>query len=416
MKKIWKKRLLTFVTAALTLSGTAYAAPAEQPQALTAEEIAPLMGAGWNLGNSLDAYHPEKQWAEETTWHNPRVTKELITAVHKAGFNTIRIPVTYIGRVGPAPDYRIDPAYLARVREVVDYAYDQGMFVIINIHHDGGGDWEHGAWLNCEAEDQEPIQAKFTAMWRQLAETFRDYDQHLLFEAMNEIHEHQNWGDPKNPDSMENLNCYNQLFLDTVRQTGGKNAQRILIVSGYNTNIYYTTTPSFGFVLPSDSVKSRMMLSVHFYDPYDFTLNDNAPNAVYAWGSEAEKSGERTVPGEDERAVDASMQALYQSFTSKGIPVVVGEFGTIDKAPKDASYEKYRRAWYRYVSKDIRAIGAVPIVWDNGYADREKDSFALFDRKTGEITQPELIQAIQDGYADGVREAQQANETAPEQR
>ena len=259
-KKFWAKQLLSVAITSVLFS-TAQAAPAGV-NGNAAVDLVPAMGVGWNLGNSLDAYHPRKEWAEETVWHNPRITPELIQAVHEAGFNTIRIPITYIGRVENGPAYTIDADYLARIKEVVDYAYNEGMYVIINIHHDGGGDWEHGAWLNCEAADQTAVKKKFQAMWYQIADKFKDYDQHLLFEGMNEIHEHQNWNAPKKAQSMKNLNAYNQLFLDTVRKTGGKNNDRVLVVAGYNTNINFTTDAKYGFVLPKDSVDNRLMIMI----------------------------------------------------------------------------------------------------------------------------------------------------------
>ena len=143
------------------------------------------MGVGWNLGNSLDAYKDGK--GNETAWGNPYITKELIRAVQDAGFRTIRIPVTYMGQIGAAPDYTIDEKWLDRVQVVVDVALETGMYVIINIHHDGNNDMENGAWIDISQPDQTQMQEKFKAVWTQIAEKFKGYDEHLIFESMNEI-------------------------------------------------------------------------------------------------------------------------------------------------------------------------------------------------------------------------------------
>ena len=396
MHRFIKNGLAVFF--ALTLLAATGAAV--EAASLNAAEVAADMGEGWNLGNGLDAYTNGQ--ANETAWSNPVITKDLIKAVKAAGFKTIRIPVTYIGHIGNAPDYTIDPAWLGRVKEVVDYAYSQDLYVVINIHHDGGGDWKGGAWLNCEAADQTPVQAKYRRIWAQLAGTFKDYDQHLLFESMNEIHEDGNWGEPKSSQPMKNVNAYNQIFVDTVRQGSTANKERILVVPGYNTNIGYTVNPAYGFQLPKDSADKKLMVSVHYYDPYDFTLNAGNAN-VWAWGHDAIAAGVSSVNWHQEDAVDQAMKSLQDSFASKGIPFFVGEYGAIDKTYESADSRKYREHWYQYVTKAIRKAGGVPVVWDNGCA--PKDTFTFIDRRSNTPADQGLIGAVMSGYKQGSAEA-----------
>ena len=385
--------------ALLTAGGLMPEAEAAKAEGLTATEAAADMGEGWNLGNSLDSYANGQ--SNETAWANPVITKDLIKAVKDAGFKTIRIPVTYIGHVGNAPDYTIDPAWIGRVKEVVDYAYRQDLYVVINIHHDGGGDWKGGAWLNCEAADQRPVQAKYHKIWEQLAREFKDYDQHLIFESMNEIHEEGNWGDPKSQQPMKNINAYNQIFVDTVRQGSTANKERILIVPGYNTNVGYTVNPSFGFQLPKDSADKKMMVSVHYYDPYNFTLDSGNSN-VWAWGREAIARGVSAVNWHQEETVDKAMASLQECFASKGVPFFVGEYGAIDKAYEAADNRKYREHWYQYVTKEIRKAGGVPVVWDNGCADKE--AFTFIDRRSNTTADQGLLDAVMNGYGQGSTE------------
>ena len=401
MHRFVKTGLAAFCALALlTAGGLMPEAEAAKAEGLTATEAAADMGEGWNLGNSLDSYANGQ--ANETAWANPVITKELIRAVKAAGFKTIRIPVTYIGHVGNAPDYTIDPAWLGRVKEVVDYAYRQDLYVVINIHHDGGGDWKGGAWLNCEAADQRPVQAKYHKIWEQLAREFKDYDQHLIFESMNEIHEEGNWGDPKSPQPMKNINAYNQIFVDTVRQGSTANQDRILVVPGYNTNVGYTVNPSFGFQLPKDSADKKLMVSVHYYDPYNFTLDSGSSN-VWAWGREAIANGVSSVNWHQEDTVDKAMTSLQDSFAGKGVPFFVGEYGAIDKAYEAADNRKYREHWYQYVTKEIRRAGGVPVVWDNGCAD--KDTFTFIDRRSDTPADQGLLDAVMSGYEQGSAES-----------
>ncbi|MGN0593464.1 MAG: cellulase family glycosylhydrolase [Ruminococcus sp.] len=349
----------------------------------TAAEIAGNMLVGWNLGNSLDAYSSAE--GNETAWGNPEITPELIESVHDAGFSTIRIPVTYMKRIGDGPDYTIEEEWLARVQEVVDYAIADGMYVIINIHHDGNNDTP--SWIDCTQADQSKIQEKFQKVWAQIADRFKEYDQHLIFESMNEIHD-GSYQEPTGETGQmyyDNINALNQIFVDTIRASGGNNGDRCLLIPGFNTNIDYTIA---GFVMPTDSTPDRIMVSVHYYDPYDFCLKESP--RVYGWGALASN---HTNWG-DEDYVDAQFDKLVETYVSKEIPVVIGEYGCVNK-----NNTGYRRYYNEYVTKAAVDRGIVPVYWDNGY--NGDYGFSLFDRTTGEVQHPEIVEAIIRGATGG---------------
>lgn len=364
----------------LFLSGCAAEtnAPAEPLGDLTAVEMAEKLNLGWNLGNSFDAYSSGR--ADETAWGNPETTAALLNAVKAAGFDTIRIPVSYLGRTGDAPDYAIETAWLDRIQEVVDAAMEAGLYAIINIHHDGNNDTANGAWIDCTAEDQTPVQEKLGKLWEQIAERFRDYDERLIFESMNEIHD-GTYQPPRGADGQrfyDNINALNQVFVDTVRASGGNNADRWLLVPGYNTNIDYTIA---GFVLPQDSAESRLMVSVHFYDPYQYALEENFNTSV--WGSAAQ--GNCGWGNED--YVDAQFEKLETVYVENGIPVIIGEYGAINK-----NQDEYRNYYMEYVTKSACEHSLVPVYWDNGY--NGDFGFALFDRATGDVLHQDMLDAM----------------------
>ena len=224
----------------------------------TAPQVASQMTVGWNLGNTLEAI------CSETAWGNPATSQTLINAVKAAGFNSIRIPVSWDCHASPTGTTTIPADWMARVKQVVDYAISQDMYVIINIHWDNGWLQDHPTFAF-----QTAVNAKQQAYWTQIANTFKTYDQHLLFAGTNEVH-----ADYGTPTAEHNTvqQSYNQTFVNAVRATGGNNASRTLVVQTYNTNI--THGLNF-FNMPTDTIASRLMVEVHYYDPYDFTLNPN---------------------------------------------------------------------------------------------------------------------------------------------
>ena len=307
------------------------------------------MGAGWNLGNALDAVTADGV-VNETAWGNPEVTKYLFKVVSEAGFKTVRIPVSWVDAVSVTDNgYNITDKFdtiLDRVQTVVDWARDYNLFVVINLQHDGADDVK-GSWLDVDATNQTQIRAAFAAVWDKIADRFKDYDQHLIFESMNEVMEKNNYNTPSDT-TWANINELNQIFVDTVRGKGPHNDVRFLLVPGYNTNINQTVSSKF--VLPAyNGSTDRIMVSVHFYDPYDFTLNTGA-------GSKT------SVDLLDIDNIEDQFYKLKTKFVDKGIPVVIGEFGAVDKNNYDA-IETYIAAIVKWAKADKLGY----IYWDNGY-------------------------------------------------
>ncbi|MDQ0920410.1 cellulase family glycosylhydrolase [Paenibacillus sp. V4I5] len=355
---------------------------------LNASQIVFEMGAGWNLGNQL-----ELSSTGTPSESIPNVTQAFIQKVKAAGFKTIRIPVSYLNSVGSAPNYTIDSAWLNRVKTVVDYAYNEGLYVITNIHGDGYSTFP-GSWLLVNSIDQTTIRAKYQKVWQQIANTFVNYDEHLIFESMNEVFD-GTFGTP-NTTYYSNLNAYNQIFVDTVRQTGGNNSARWLLIPGWNTNIDYTVG-NYGFVLPTDNYRSstipssekRIMISVHYYSPWDFCGEESG--TITQWGATAANTSKKSTWGQEDY-LDSQLKSTYDKFVTQGYPVVIGEFGSADKTAFDSTNNTYRAAFAKAVSETSRKYGAVPVVWDNGW--NGSYGFGLFNRSTYAVTQQGIIDAI----------------------
>lgn len=349
-------------------------------------QITEAMGLGWNLGNQLEA--SSGGLPSETCWGNPEITKELIDTVKAQGFKTVRIPVSYLDMIGDGPDYKIDTDWLDRVQEVVDYVVDNDMFAIVNMHGDGYYTVDH-AWLLCAEDDdkQTEIKDKYGKVWTQIADRFKDYDQHLIFESMNEEF-NNDYGKP-DANAYENINAYNQIFVDSVRATGSNNEKRWLLLPGWNTNIEYTANDEYNFKIPTDNGckadGKRIMISVHYYDPFNFTIDENK-TARTQWGKYAVKNYDNWG---QEDYVDSQMALLNEKFVSQGYPVVIGEFGAQDKTEKFADYNEFRRYWSEYLIKAAKKNGVVCVYWDNGYNGNK--GFGIIDRNSLEITQPDLI-------------------------
>src|SRR6185437_1546225 len=299
--KVWKVRV-ALLAAMVALSGAVlgmtFQASADAVVQLNASQLVADMGAGWNLGNSLEA--SSNGIPSETAWGNPTVTQALVDKVKAAGFNTIRIPVSYLGDIGPGPSYTINSSWLNRIQQVVDYAYNRGMYVLINMHA-AGYESATGSWLRCDTSDHTTIRDKYQKVWQQIASRFQTYSEHLIFESMNEEFD-GTYGTPTQP-CYSNINAYNQIFVDTVRKTGGNNSSRWLLVPGWNTNINYTAG-NYGFVLPTDQYRSssvpsneqRIMISVHYYDPWDFAGEQSG--TITQWGPGATNPSKTSTWGQ----------------------------------------------------------------------------------------------------------------------
>ncbi|MDQ0681887.1 endoglucanase [Streptomyces achromogenes] len=391
--------LSVLLAVAASVYGAAHQASADSVAQSSASQIVADMGAGWNLGNQLEA--TANGYPSETAWGQPTVTQALIDKVRAAGFKTIRIPVSYLGYIGSGPNYTINASWLNRVQEVVNYAYNRGLHVLINMHGDGYKS-VNGSWLICDSPSQTTIKAKYEKAWQQIANRFKDYDQRLILESMNEEFDGQ-YGRPTQP-CYSNINSYNQIFVDTVRKTGGNNSSRWLLVAGWNTNIDYTAG-NYGFALPSDQYRSpsvpanerRIMISVHHYSPWDFAGEESG--TITQWGRAATNPSRKSTWGQEDY-LDAQLKTMRDVFVTKGYPVVVGEYGSIDKSSFDSSNNRYRADFARAVAATAKKYGAATVYWDNGATGRY--GFGLFDRRSLTVTQQGIINAIMTGVSGSV--------------
>jgi endoglucanase len=395
MSSTARKAGLAFFAAILAFAGAVYGvtrpASAGVAAQLTAPQLVADMGAGWNLGNQLEAN--ANGIPSETAWGNPVITQALIDRVKASGFKTIRIPVSYLGSIGAGPNYTINSAWLNRIAEVVNYAYNQGLYVLINMHGDGYKSVT-GSWLICDSSDQTTIKDKYQKVWQQIATKFQSYSEHLIFESMNEEFDGQ-YGNPTSA-CYSNINAYNQIFVDTVRKNGGTNASRWLLVPGWNTNIEYTAG-NYGFVLPTDQYRStsipgneqRIMISVHYYDPWDFTGQEDGN--ITQWGSAATNTAKKSTWGQEDY-MDTMLKKMYDAFVVRGYPVFVGEYGSIDKTSFDSANNTYRANFAGALVATAKKYGAATAYWDNGY--NGQYGFGLFNRSSATVTQQGIISAI----------------------
>lgn len=362
---------------------------------LNQSQIVEAMGPGWNLGNQLESVTDNVP--EETNWGNPVITEKLIQSVKAAGFKSIRIPVSYFAKIDDDKDYTIDSKWLDRVQEVVNYCIKNDLYAVINIHGDGYNTID-GGWLLCNGKNQTEIKKKYKKVWKQIAERFKNYDEHLLFESMNEEFD-GSYSEP-NKEYYQNINDYNQIFVDTVRKTGDNNTKRWLIIPGWNTNIDYTAG-DYGFKLPTDQYRDksidkeeqRIMISVHYYSPWDFCGGENC--VITQWGNEADDPS-KTSTTCDETYMKNQLNLMKTTFADKGYPVFIGEYGSIGKTSYDSENEYYRAYFARKLCQLSRKNGCIPMYWDNGY--NGVHGFGLFDRTTCEVTQPVIIDAIMEGF------------------
>ncbi|MBF4472983.1 cellulase family glycosylhydrolase [Flavobacterium sp. HJJ] len=348
----------------------------------TAAQLAAKMKLGWNIGNTLEATP-----GSETAWGNPKVTKALIDLVKANGFNAIRIPCSW-NQYANSTTAQISAAWLARVKEVVQYCVDNDMYVIVNIHWDGG-------WLekNCTEDKKEANNAKQKAFWEQIATYLRGFDEHLLFACANEPN-------VEDATQMAVLKSYHQTFIDAVRSTGGKNAYRNLIIQGPSTDI--DKTNKLMTTLPTDKVANRMMAEVHFY-PYQFTLMDKDADwgkMFYYWGvgNHSTTDTAHNPTWGEEADVDKFFLSMKTQFVDKGIPVVLGEFGAIRRdLTGDALtlHLKSRAAFFKYVVKQARANGMIPFYWDAG--NLGVNTMSLFDRSTNTVYDQQALTGLLDG-------------------
>ena len=361
------------------VSSDADAAPAITFEGKAGEWLSDIR-VGWNLGNTFDTIgewigNNKRSDKYETGWCNPITSRKMINMVADAGFGVIRIPVSW-GQHLSGDDYIIDAQWMERVQTVVDFALDAGLKVILNMHHDTGTD----GWLRAEPGMMSEQGPKFVRIWQQIAEHFADYDDRLAFEGYNELLDSKNsWGAPSRS-ALEAANELNQMFVDTVRKTGGNNAERILFCNTYAAAHDEGTLS--GYVLPTDSAANCLVAQVHVYSPLDFCFAERDGHKAKDW---------RTIKGPSE--VDSIMNRLYNHFVSKGIPVIIGEFAANAKGN-----ESSRADWGGYVVRSARQLGIVCVWWDNGgYVTNGAAGYVemgLLDRYHHEWLFPQIVKEL----------------------
>lgn len=352
------------LTAAMALLPTAPSFGQDLP---TAKSIAAEMGVGWNLGNTMELIGVQ-----------PVPTKKLFDSVKAAGFKTVRIPAAWSMHADQAT-HAIDPAWMAKVKQVVDYAIQDSLFVVLNIHWDGG--WLEGKVDSAATRPAmfETLKAKQGSYWKQIATTFKDYDRHLLFASANE----------PSVNAEENLHVLmtiHQIFVDTVRATGGNNASRTLILQGPSTSFEHTA--DWVTSLPTDKIADRFMVEAHFY-PYQFCLmskEETWGKPFFYWGKAFHSTTDAThnATWGEESYVDSQFNLMKPKYLDKNIPVLVGEFGALKRLSQNLSSENLklhilsRRHFYNTVTKSALSKGMIPVLWDAG--GKGDGTMTVFDR------------------------------------
>lgn len=339
---------------------------------ITSQQLVENMTFGWNLGNTLDVCQADRdgdgkinehveagEKVDETLWGNPKATKELFTSLKKNGVNAVRIPVTWRDHMDS--NGNIDREWMDRVQQVVDYAYSQGMYVIINVHHDGGGDPKFGAWIIEESQkDYNTFLKKYKNVWKQIAERFKNYSDYLIFESMNEVGFDTLYNKNK-ADAYNLINKINQDFVDIIRATGGNNAKRHLLIAGYYTDIERTCDSLYK--MPDDKA-GRCILSVHYYTPWDFCTCD----IKHTWGTKSEVRQMETLIGK-----------MKKNFVDKGIPVIIGEYAASGSDLSSCIF------FIEKLNKLCSDYGIATFIWDSG---------RQVNRKTYKWRTPQYLEAL----------------------
>ena len=370
----------------------------------TAMDIAALMYPGWNLGNTMEAGNSANNWknagiGSETLWQSAKTTQQLIDLVKASGFKSVRIPCSWVmGHITDAEACTIDADWLARVHEVVDYCIKNDLYVIINQHWDGG--WIEHDGLTA-ATDVDATKAKLTKIWTQIANSFKNYDERLIFAGMNEPG--VGAGDANallgTADLTNRIAEYEQTFIEAVRATGGNNAKRVLVVQGPNTNIDNTVAHNYMAKL-HDSATDRLMVEVHFYDPYQFTdLSEDKDWGKYYlyWGkNNLGGDADRTADAKyNEDYVEAQMKKMKTHFFDKGYPVLIGEFGANQRLAigKDALHDASVKDYYKAVVTSAINNGCVPVAWDTNSG---LPSMTIFNRANTTVSNSNILESIQE--------------------
>lgn len=367
-------------------------------------KMAKTLGLGLNIGNQMDA--SDGTTAMEGYWTNgQKLTQAVFTGLKNKGFKSVRIPITWFGHIGAAPDYKLDDR-LDRVAELVDWAEKAGLNTIINIHHDGAIDYNKGSyithWLNIRGAVSSDavntqIKAEIKAVWTQIAERFKDKGDFLIFESFNEIQDgHWGWSDDYKSAAGKKkqndiLNEWNQVFVDAVRATGGNNATRWLGVPGYAADP--SATLNDGFKVPDDPAK-KIMVSFHNYTPSDFCQTGKTVD----WGHT--RRSNLSDPYYSEDFHKEICYKFYKAYVEKGIPVYMGEYGCTNRT--DATARKFQLYWLEYVSKCAKTYGISGFIWENGAVGSNGETYGIINHETGEYLDAayskQIVEACSNGF------------------
>ena len=361
-------------------------APDSEGMTLNAQEWTRNVVMGWNLGNSLECPRTE------TEWGNPKTTQAMIKAVADKGFNAIRIPVRWINHVNNTTEMAVNPEWLARVKEVVDWALAENMYVIINSHHE---DWYD---RNPYYSKQEENNRKLGALWTSIATYFRDYGEKLIFAGTNEIT--VNWSAPST-EQQKVQNSYNQTFVDAVRNTGGKNYYRNLVVQTFACSPYHGLN---GFTIPNDKVEGRLSVEFHYYDPYDYCGNCT----YYYWG-EAYKDKGSIITNSTESTITNLFDRIFNTWMKQGLGVVMGEYGVSNHFTNDDKQTQMENMQYylKCVVGEARKHGFAAFAWDNNQFNNGSENFGIFKRwQNMEVGNIYFLNGITEGSATEYEEPQ----------
>ncbi len=353
-----------------------------------AKEVAKAMYPGWNLGNTMEA--TGTGLGAETFWQSTKTTQEIIDYVKAQGFKSVRIPCSWSIHMNSSND--IDAAWMARVTEVVNYCINDGLYVLLNDH------WDNN-WLENSMSSYDATKAsKLKRMWTQIANNFKDYDEHLLFAGLNEPA-------ADNQTKTDNLVKYEKDFIDAVRATGGNNARRILVVQGPSTDI--DNTNKFYNNLPKDNAEAAMMVEVHFYTPWNFCGMDKDQSwgkASWFWGVANHVSGsDRNSTWGEETELKSRFDKMKKQFVDKNIPVIIGEYGcqwrelSTNQDKHDASVLLF----HKMVNQEAGNMGMVPMVWDINVTNRKgtEGVMSVINRNNLSIICKPAMDGIKEGVA-----------------
>ncbi|PWJ61613.1 MULTISPECIES: cellulase family glycosylhydrolase [unclassified Fibrobacter] len=387
----------------------------------TAAQVQKNMGMGYNIGNSMEVPN------NPTGWGNPYPTQALLDSIKAAGFNTVRIPCAWDSHT---QNGKITETWLDSVKTVVDYALRNELYVVLNIHHEGEGGWFQTKMATTK---NTTVDNKMKTYWTQIANKFKNYDEHLLFAGANEPGEGQQ-GLTWTSQHAQVLMGYYQTFIDAVRATGGNNATRTLIIQGLQTDIDKSVEFAPTSIFPKDKVTGRLMFEVHFYGPYQYVLmtssqNWGCPNGdiqvQYYYGDYQKASDPKHNAGyncwansidKDQAGIgfpNAQFAKMKSNYVDKGYPVIIGEFGSLYRSPElsGSDLELHRQGriqWHKDVVTAAKNYGLTPIVWDMGNEGASYDNMAYIRRQTnkfggpmGKVVEPEIINAMRGVYGLG---------------